>query len=346
MRIPLTAFWVVGLLAQAALGQSGTVLRGAGATFPAPIYQKWIESFEASAPGQASAPGLRITYDAVGSEEGIERLKRGEVDFAGSDILPEKNIQDQLGIQPLPAVVGAVVPAYNIQGLSRDLRFTPDVLAGIFLGRITKWNDPRIKEVNRGARLPAADIVVVHRSDGSGTTYVWSEYLYKTSPAWRDAVGTGSTLHWPTGPGPSGQSAKGNEGVAGTLSRTPYSIGYLEFIYALRNELSYGAVKNAAGKFVRPEIDSITAAARTAPPAEPFRVSIADAPGRDAYPIAAFTWLLVSSKMPPGEKRERLAAFLEWAFSSGQREAGSLGYVALPEELAQQERSVVARLKK
>ncbi len=341
MRRPLTTVCVVGLLAQAALGQSGAVLRGAGATFPAPIYQKWIESFEASAPGQAGAPGLRITYEAVGSEEGIEHLKRGEVDFAGSDILPDKNIQDQLGIQPLPAVVGAVVPAYNIQGLARDLRFTPDVLAAIFLGRITKWNDPRIKEVNRGASLPAANIVVVHRSDGSGTTYVWSEYLSKTSPAWRDAVGTGSTLHWPTG-----QSAKGNEGVAETLTRTPYSIGYLEFIYALRNELSYGAVKNAAGKFVRPEIDSITAAARTAPPAEPFRVSIADASGRDAYPIASFTWLLVSSKTPPGAKRERLVAFLDWVFSSGQREAGALGYVALPEELAKQQRSVIAQLKK
>jgi phosphate transport system substrate-binding protein len=300
MRIPVTAFWVVGLLAEAAFGQSEGVLRGAGATFPAPIYQKWIESF------QASAPGLRITYEAVGSEEGLERLRQGEVDFAGSDILPGKNIQDQIGIEPLPSVVGAVVPAYNIHGLARDLRFTPDVLAGIFLGRITKWNDPRIKETNRGISLPAANIVVVHRSDGSGTTYVWSEYLSKTSPAWREAVGTGSTLHWP-----SGQAARGNDGVADTLTRTPYSIGYLEFIYALRNELSYGAVKNAAGKLVRPVIDSITAAARMAPPAEPFRVSIADASGRDAYPIASFTWLLVSSKMPPGEKRERLAAFLD-----------------------------------
>src|SRR5271170_1577013 len=173
MRIPLTAFWIVGLFAKAAFGQSEGALRGAGATFPAPIYQKWIESF------QASAPGMRITYEAVGSEEGIQRLRRGEVDFAASDILPDKDIQDQLGIESLPSVVGAVVPAYNIQGLARDLRFTPDVLAGIFLGRITRWNDQRIKEVNRGISLPAANIVVVHRSDGSGTTYVWSEYLSK-----------------------------------------------------------------------------------------------------------------------------------------------------------------------
>jgi phosphate transport system substrate-binding protein len=322
MRAPLTGFLALGLLAEAAFGQPEGALRGAGATFPAPIYQKWIASF------QAGVPGLRITYEAVGSDEGIQRLRRGEVDFAASDILPDKNVQDQLGIQPLPSVVGAVVPAYNIQGLVRDLRFTPELLSGIFLGRITKWNDPRIKEVNRGISLPAADIVVVHRSDGSGTTHVWSEYLSKASPEWRDAVGTGSTLHWP-----SGQSASGNEGVAGALSRTPYSIGYLEFIYALRNELSYGAVKNAAGKFVRPDIDSITAAVR------------GPEPGRDAYPIASFTWLLVSSKMPAGQKRDRLAAFLDWAFSSGQREAGALGYVALPDELAGQERSAAARFK-
>ncbi len=338
MRQALTATLAFGVFSGAICaqsGQAGGILRGAGATFPAPIYQKWIESF------QAVTPGLHISYEAVGSEEGIRRLRRGEVDFAASDILPGKDIQDQIGIEPLPSVVGAVVPAYNIQGLARDLRFTPELLSEIFLGHITKWNDPRIKEINHGIHLPAADIVVVHRADGSGTTFVWSDYLSKTSPAWREAVGSGSTLHWPTG-----QGAQGNEGVAGVLTRTPYSIGYLEFIYALRNELSYGAVKNAAGKFVRPEIDSIAAAAGTAAPlAEPFRVSIADAPGRDAYPIASFTWLLVSSTMPAGEKRERLAAFLDWAFSSGQQESGALGYVALPKELAEQERSVVARFR-
>jgi phosphate transport system substrate-binding protein len=322
------ALLAVGFVPLALCGQSGVTLRGAGATFPAPIYQKWIESFQANAPGSASAPGIGISYEAVGSDEGTQRLRRGEVDFAASDILLDKNVQEQMGIQTFPSVVGAVVPAYNIQGLARDLRFTPEVLAGIFLGRITKWNDPRIKEINRGVNLPAADIVVVHRSDGSGTTYVWSEYLAKTSTEWREAVGLGSTLHWPVG-----QAERGNDGLAGALTRTPYSIGYLEFIYALRNELSYGAVKNAAGKFVRPDIDSITSAMR------------GPGPGRDAYPIASFTWLLVSSKMPAGAKRERLAAFLDWAFSSGQREAGALGYVALPEELAGQERAAVARFR-
>lgn len=302
-------------------------LRGAGATFPAPIYQKWIASF------QAVSPGLAISYDAVGSEEGMERLRRGDVDFAASDILPAKNIQDQLGVEIFPSVVGAVVPAYNIQGLARDLRFTPDVLAGIFLGRITKWNDPAIKEINRGVNLPSSDIVVVHRLDGSGTTYVFSSYLSKTSPAWRETIGAGSTLHWPVG-----QAAGGNDGVADALMRTPFSIGYLEFIYALRNELSYSAVKNAAGKFIRPDIDSIAAAAKNLAKGE-----TADA--RDAYPIASFTWLLVASKMPDRAKRDRLAAFLDWAFSSGQREAGALGYVALPQDIAGQERSAAARLR-
>ena len=337
MRYGLTTVFALSLFAHASFAQSAQtsgVLRGAGATFPAPIYQKWIESF------QAGVPGLRITYESVGSEEGIRRLRRGDIDFAASDILPDKNIQDQVGIETLPAVVGAVVPAYNIQGLARDLRFTPELLAGIFLGRITRWNDPRVKEVNRGVNLPAADIVIVHRSDGSGTTYVLSDYLSKTSPAWRDAVGTGSALQWPVG-----QAAKGNEGVADALTRTPYSLGYLEFIYALRNDLSYGAVKNAAGKFVRPDIDSIAAAARTSTPEEHFRFSIEDASGRDAYPIASFTWLLVPTKIADTAKRERLAAFLDWALSSGQRQAGALGYVALPNELAAQERSAVARLR-
>jgi phosphate transport system substrate-binding protein len=303
------------------------VLRGAGATFPAPIYQKWIASF------QATEPGMSISYDPVGSEEGIKRLRGGEVDFAASDILPEQNVQDQIGIQAFPSVVGAVVPAYNIRGLARDLRFTPELLADIFLGHITKWNDARIKEVNRGISLPAEDIVVVHRSDGSGTTFVLSTFLSRTAPAWRDALGAGSTLHWPVG-----RAEPGNEGVADELTRTPYSIGYLEFIYALRNELSYGAMQNAAGRFVRADIDSIAVAAKNL-------ANASNSVERDAYPIASFTWLLVSTKMQDPAKRGRLAAFLDWAFSLGQREAGALGYVALPEQVAESERTAAARLK-
>ena len=331
----LTPFLVFGILAAATYAQTDGTVRGAGATFPAPIYQKWIESF------QANHPGPRILYESVGSEEGVMRLEHGDVDFAASDIVPSQEVQDKIGVELLPAVVGAVVPAYNLHGLAKDLRFTPDLLAGIFLGHITKWNDARIKEVNRGANLPDADIIVIHRSDGSGTTHVLGEYLSKTNTEWRDAMGTGSTLEWKTG-----QGAKGNDGVASVLARTPYAIGYLEFIYALENQLSYAAVKNAAGKFVRPDIDSITAAARSAPEAEPFRASITDAPGRDAYPIASFTWLVVPAHATAGAKRDQLFGFLEWALSTGQRQAGALGYVALPEELAARERSVVARLKK
>jgi len=326
-KLARLVFLAISFGALAAWGQSGGALRGAGATFPAPIYQKWIASF------QARFPGLGISYDPVGSEEGLRRLQRGEVDFAASDILPEKSIQEEAGIQTYPSVVGAVVPAYNIRGLTRDLRFTPELLAEIFLGRITKWNDARIKAINHGVSLPAGNIVVVHRLDGSGTTYVFSSFLSKASKAWQESVGAGSTLRWPLG-----QAARGNEGVADVLTRTPYSIGYLEFIYALRNQLSYGAVENAAGKFVRPDIDSIASAARSLAKGE-------TAASRDAYPVASFTWLLVSSKMPAGEKRGRLAAFLDWAFSSGQRQAGALGYVALPEDLASQERSEVARFK-
>jgi phosphate transport system substrate-binding protein len=335
MRRGLTSFLAIGILTGAAYAQTNGTVRGAGASFPAPIYQKWIESFQAGDPGPA------ISYESVGSEEGIRRLEHGDVDFAASDIVPSQEMQDRLGVELLPSVVGAVVPAYNLHGLARDLRFTPDLLAAIFLGRITKWNDPRIKEVNRGANLPDADIIVVHRSDGSGTTHVLSEYLSKTNAEWRDAMGTGSTLEWKVGEG-----AKGNDGVANALARTPYAIGYLEFIYALENQLSYAAVKNASGKFVRPDIDSITAAARSAPEAEPFRASITDPPGRDAYPIASFTWLIIPARAPPSAKRDQLLGFLEWAFSSGQRQAGALGYVALPEELAARERSVVARLKR
>lgn len=328
LRSATTAFGFLLLaIGSLCLGQSRVELRGAGATFPAPIYQKWIASF------QATAPGLAISYEPVGSEEGIRRLRVGAVDFAASDILPDKKTQAEMGIRTFPSVAGAVVPAYHIHGLARDLRFTPALLAEIVSGRITKWNDPRIKDVNRGVNLPAQDIAVVHRLDGSGTTFVFSSFLANADPAWRQAMGAASTLHWPVG-----QAAQGNGGVAQALTRTPYSIGYLEFIYALSNELSYGAVENAAGKFVRPDIDSIALAAKSLAKGE-------TAAARDAYPIASFTWLLVPSKMPAGEKRARLAAFLDWAFSSGQREAGALGYVALPAELAGEERSAAARFK-
>jgi phosphate transport system substrate-binding protein len=307
-------------------------LAGAGATFPAPMYLKWMAVF------QEKHPGLPITYEPTGSDEGIRRLKQDLVDFAASDFLPSPADQKQLAIEMLPAVVGAVVPVYNGPGLRRDLRFSAEVLAGIYLGKIQKWNDPRIKSLNREAKLPAADIVVLHRSDGSGTTFVLSEFLSKRCPDWKSAMGTGSVLKWSVG-----QGAKGNEEVAAKVASTDYSIGYVEFIYGVRQHLSYGAVENAEGNFVRADIDSLTAAAATAQATEDFRISVTNAPGKAVYPIASFTWFLVPTNFKAAAKRERVAAFLDWALSSGQRQAAALGYIALPEELAAREREVVRR---
>ncbi len=303
---------------------------GAGATFPAPLYQKWIAAFESKNPG----PG--ITYEAEGSSIGVDRFLQGQLDFAASDILPD---QAQLGdAQALPSVVGAVVPVYNLPGLKQDLRFSSEVLAGIFLGKISKWNDQKIKSLNRGVDLPEAAIKVVHRADGSGTTFVFSDFLSKTDAVWKSNMGAASTLIWATG-----EAANGNEGVAKHVTATEFSIGYVEFIYAVQQHLSFGSVRNSEGKFVRADIDSITAAAKTTPGTGNFLVTITDAPGSNAYPIASFTWLLISRTTPAaGAKRNRLMAFLEWALTTGQRQAAALGYVPLPEDLAQRERNMLS----
>jgi phosphate transport system substrate-binding protein len=321
------------VLAGTAWPQDSAQLVGAGATFPAPVYQKWIESFE------ARHAGLHLVYQAVGSESGIERLKNGHADFAASDMPPTRAEQEQLGVILVPTVVGGVVPVYNVPGVGADLRFTPEILSAIYLGQIKKWNDPAIKRMNRSASLPGSEIVVIHRSDGSGTTYVWSDFLTKTCAPWRSSVGTGGVLQWPVG-----QGASRSEGVADLVMHTPHSIGYVELIYALRQKLGFGAVKNAAGRFVRAEIDTLQAAASTARVGGDAQVSITNAAGRDTYPIASFTWFLVPAKMPAGPKRERLTAFLDWALSSGQKEVGALGYVALPAELADSERAITASL--
>ena len=300
---------------------------GAGATFPAPLYRKWIAAFESKNPGAA------ITYEATGSSVGVTRFLQSQLDFAASDILPD---QATLGnAQALPSVVGAVVPVYNLPGLKQDVRFSSEVLAGIFLGTISRWNDPKLKALNRGIKLPAASIKVVHRSDGSGTTFVISDFLSKTDADWKSRMGAASTLRWPVG-----DAANGNDGVARQVTGTVFSIGYVEFIYAVQEHLSFGSVRNSEGKFVRADIDSITAAATATPAAGRFLISFTNAPGRDAYPISSFTWLLVSPTTPPaGPKRDRLMSFLEWALTAGQRQAAALGYVPLPEDLAQRERS-------
>jgi phosphate transport system substrate-binding protein len=305
-------------------GQGATSVMGSGATFPAPIYRKWIEAF------QAKFPGIPITYEATGSDDGIRRLKSKEANFAAADIPLSAAQQESMDVAVFPTVVGAVVPAYNLSGLRKDLRFTPDVLADIFEGKIKTWNDPRITALNGGVKLPRAPIVVIHRADGSGTTFVFSDFLSKTVPAWRTEMGTNSVLQWPTG-----KEAAGNDGVASAINQIPNSIGYIEFIYAVRQHLNYGAVRNADGKFVRASIDSLTAAAKAGQGAE----------GADAYPISCFTWLLVPKKISDEPTRERLAAFIDWALSSGQRQAAALGYIALPEALAEKERSALAEWK-
>lgn len=313
-------------------------LNGAGATFPAPLYQKWFESF------QQRNPKAHITYRPVGSEAGIRLLEDGKVDFAASDVLltNDKMSGSKTSLLHFATVMGAVVPIYNLKGFSRNLNFTPEVLAEIYLGKIKKWNDPKIRESNGNIELPDTDIVVVHRSDGSGTTFVWTDYLSKVSPGWRTAVGAGSTVNWPVGVG-----AEGNEGVAATVQQTHNSIGYVELVYALRRQLSFGAVRNAMGKFVQADLASVTAAGRDAAAAmtSDFRVSITNAPEKDAYPIATFTWWLLPGDFGGPDKKAAFLDLLQWTLTWGQKQCSSLGYAPLPREIANRELQVLTTLK-
>jgi phosphate ABC transporter phosphate-binding protein len=302
-------------------------LTAAGATFPWPLYQKWFDAFAGNSPGTA------INYSPVGSGAGIEGLRRGEVDFAASD-MPLSD--DQLATLPvrvrhIPTAVGGVVPIYHVDGVSRDLRFTPEILAGIWLGRIRRWDDPLLRETNRGVALPGRDIAVVHRSDGSGTTFIFTSYLADVSDAWKSGPGRGAIVTWPAGVG-----ASGNEGVAELVQKTPDSIGYVEFIFALQHQLSYGAVRNRAGRFVQADLTTLTNAAVGASfPGADLRVSIVNAPGAHSYAIAAFTYLLVPEKLAVAGKQEALSAFLRWMLTTGQKQCASLGYVALPPRIAE-----------
>jgi len=313
--------------------QSGShvALHGAGATFPAPIYLKWFQS-----------SGMSVTYDAVGSEVGIQQLAEGKVDFAASDMpLTMQSTSAPLQVTRFPTVLGGVVPIYNLPSFSHTLNFTPQVLAGIYSGAIRKWNDPQIREANHGARLPDAAIAVIHRSDGSGTTYVWTSYLSQVSPDWKTSVGAGAHVAWPVGTG-----AVGNEGVAELVEKTPYAIGYVELIYAIQHELNYAAVRNPAGQFIKADLSSITAAAAGAKAASGngYRVSILDAHSKDAYPISTFTWILVPKDGLSLEKRSALTAFLNWALTSGQKQCASLGYAPLPHEIVASELQEVKAL--
>lgn len=306
-------------------GGGGEVrITGAGATFPNPIYQKWFSEYN------KANPGVKFDYQSIGSGGGIKQITEKTVDFGGSDA-PMKD--DDLGkvqgqILHIPTVLGAVVITYNIPGVTSELKFTPEAIAGIFLGKIKKWNDPALVSANEGVQLPANDITVVHRSDGSGTTFVFTDYLSKVSPEWKNGPGTGPSPNWPAGLG-----AKGNEGVTGQVKQTPNSIGYVELIYAEQNKLPVASVKNAAGEWVKPSLDSTSAAAAGATIPDDLRVSITNAPGAGAYPISSFTYLLVYKDQVDQVKGKALVDFLWWATHDGEKMAKEMSYAPLPAEV-------------
>jgi phosphate transport system substrate-binding protein len=314
-------------------------INAAGATFPAPIYQKWFGEYH------TAHPDVEINYQAVGSGAGIKQLTDGTVDFGASD-MPMTN--EQIGavkVKPLhfPTVLGAVVLSYNIPGVTAPLKFSPEVIADIYLGKVTKWNDAKIAKDNSGVKLPNEDIVVVRRTDGSGTTFVFTDYLSKVSPDWKMKVGANTSVSWP------GQTlgGNGNAGVAGLLKQTPNSIGYVELIYAEQNKMPYASVKNSAGNFVKPSLESVTEAAAAAAKDMPddFRVSITNAAAKNAYPISTFTWMLIPSQISDAAKAKAVKGFLEWMLSQGQKDAAGLTYAPLPKEVVAKEVKQIAMLK-
>ena len=325
----------------AAAGMAGLAqaqqITGAGATFPAPVYQKWFDEY------RKMHPEVQVNYQSIGSGAGIQQLTSGTVDFGASDMPMTDEQISKLKTKALhfPTVMGAVVPTYNLPGVTQDLKFSPQVLAGIFLGTITKWNDKQLAADNAGVKFPNDDIVVVHRSDGSGTTFVWTDFLSKVSPEWKMKVGANTSVSWPVGLG-----GKGDEGVSGTVKQTPGSIGYVELIYAVQNKMSYGSVKNAAGNFVKADLASVSEAAAGAAKNMPadFRVSITNAPGKGAYPISSFTWLLIPTQFADGNKAKTMKAFLQWMLSDGQKVAPTLDYAPLPKEVVAMEVKQIAQV--
>jgi phosphate transport system substrate-binding protein len=322
-------------LALPALGQ--TTLNGAGATFPYPMYSKWFSEYN------KVHPDIQINYQSIGSGGGIRQVLAQTVDFGASDgpMTDEQLSQAKVKILHIPTVMGADVPAYNLPGVTAELKFTPEDLSGIFLGKITSWNDPAIAKANPGVNLPNQPIIVVHRSDGSGTTYIWTDYLSKISSEWQNGPGKGTSVKWPVGLG-----AKGNEGVAGMIRQMQGSIGYIELIYAVQNNIQYGSVKNAAGNFVKASLDSVTAAAASVKsmPAD-FRVSITNAPGKDAYPVSSFTWLLVPVQAKDANKGKILADLLNWVVDDGQKMTASLSYAPLPPSVAAKVKDAIKQVR-
>jgi len=313
-------------------------INGAGATFPYPIYSKWFSEYN------TLHPNIRINYQSIGSGGGIQQVINQTVFFGATDgPMTDEQLKAAPGrILHFPAVLGAVVPVYNIAGVTAELKFTGPVLADIYLGKIKKWNDPAIVKLNPGVTLPATDVTVVHRSDGSGTTYIFVDYLSKVSPAFKSQVGVGTSVKWPTGVG-----GKGNEGVSGLVTQTPGSIGYVELIYALQNRISFGSVQNAAGEFVKASGDAVTKAAAAAAPNMPadFRVSITNAQGPGAYPISSFTWLLLYEEPKDIAAGKAMVDFMRWALTDGQKFASDLGYAPLPASVVMLEQAALDRMK-
>ena len=311
-------------------------LNGAGATFPYPIYSKWFNEYN------RLHPDVQINYQSIGSGGGIRQVINGTVDFGASDgpTTDDQLKEAKFKLFHIPTVLGADVPAYNIPGVTGEIKFTPDVLANIFLGKISKWNDPAITKANPGVNFPDQSIIVVHRSDGSGTTYIFTDYLSKVSKDWQSSVGKGTSVKWPVGLG-----GKGNEGVAGQIRQLQGAIGYIELIYAVQNKISYGSVQNAAGNFVKASLEGVTEAAASVKtmPAD-FRVSITDAPGKTAYPISSFTWLLIPAQSKDPAKGKIIADFLNWMVTDGQKMTGQLSYAPLPSNVAEKVKSTIQQI--
>jgi phosphate transport system substrate-binding protein len=337
MMNKLTVAGVTALAAMFAVTASAQSITGAGATFPDPIYKKWFGEFK------AAHSGVQINYQAIGSGGGIKQLTEGTVDFGASDMPMTDEQIAALKVKPLhfPTVLGGIVLTYNIPGVASGLKLTPEAVAGIYLGEIKKWNDPKIASENKTVKLPAEDIFVVRRSDGSGTTFVFTDYLSKVSPEWKKKVGASTSVQWPTGVG----QAK-NDGVAGTIKQTPNSIGYVELTYADTNKLPFADMKNAAGKWVKASFQSVTdAAASSKDLADDFRGSITNASGAGAWPISSYTWLLIPTQIPDAGKKKAITDFLTWMLTTGQKDAQGLSYAPLPKSIVEKEKKQIALVK-
>ena len=327
---------LLAALALAVPTMAQTTLNGAGASFPNPIYSKWFSEYN------KLHPDVQINYQSLGSGAGIRQVLSGTVDFGASDspMSDEQLAQSKTKILHIPTVLGAVVPAYNVPGISGEIKFTPEALAGIFLGKIQNWNDPAITKANPGVNFPNQQIIVIYRAEGSGTTFIFTDYLSKVSQDWNNTVGKGASVKWPLG-----MAGKGNEGVAGQIRQLQGSIGYVELIYAAENKITYGSVKNAAGNFVKASLDGVTEAAASVKtmPAD-FRVSITNAPGKTAYPISSFTWLLIPAQAKDAKKGKIMADFLEWMLTDGQKMTSQLSYAPLPPSVVEKVKAALKQI--